>query len=98
QFDAEKTAKRLKIFESKLTRIHENQCNGYKDRNGDWDQVAADQDKRSENSHIDTLHSILDPLGIKFKINGDPLDYSIKMIFPCGFENSAFEPVAVIDW
>src|SRR6516165_4447986 len=41
-------AERLMRYGATLGRIAENQCNGYQDRNGNWDQQASDHEERKE--------------------------------------------------
>ena len=75
-------------LETQLTRLHERQCNGHQDRQGNWDQGAAEADEKREARLRKTLTETLAVLGLQARVNCDPRGYAIRLLLPSGRSNT----------
>jgi hypothetical protein len=73
-------AARLMRYGSTLGRLAEEQCNGYQDWKGNWDEKAT---ARAE-ARVEKLCA---EFGCKADFQGDPRGNTLKIIVPDGFTN-----------
>ena len=69
-------------------RIAERQCNGYKDRQGNWDDAAAAADERSWEKWFRKVADAVECLGIQVHFNGDPRGSTVCLYLPSGCSNN----------
>lgn len=74
--------------ERRLSRIHERQCNGHQDWQGNWDEKAAEKDERAEARQEARATAAAEALGLKVTFNGDPRGGAVCLILPDGRSNN----------
>lgn len=66
-------------YANKLHRIFENQCNGYQDINGNWDQEASDKEETIEEKLKEKINREAKKLGLFTFFQGDPRGGSLYL-------------------
>jgi glutathione synthase/RimK-type ligase-like ATP-grasp enzyme len=74
-----KDYKRFLIIGNKLHRINENQCNGYQDINGNWDQAASDAEEIIEEQLKNKATQMAKELGLYIFFQTDPRGATIYL-------------------
>ena len=80
-------AKRLLRYGATLGRIAENQCNGYQEWNGNWDQKAADREEQKEERIRMKVTVLCGTFGCTPVFQGDPRGNVLKIQVPDGYTN-----------
>ena len=86
-YDGRPFAKRIMRYGATLGRIAENQCNGYQDWKGNWNQRAADADEKKEARIQDKVTKLCTEFGCTPAFQGDPRGNTLKIQVPDGYTN-----------
>jgi hypothetical protein len=82
----------LGTLEVRFRRLHERQCNGYRN---DADEA---KDDRLEKRLRQGLARVCATLGLQARINGDPRGCAIRLLLPSGRSNSMDGETWIISW
>jgi hypothetical protein len=72
--------KTLSKISRKIKKININQCNGYKDKSGNWDEEAEKSDTRKEAKLLNKASEIAQAIGLKVYHQEDPRGRSLYLI------------------
>lgn len=86
-WDGRPFAKRLMRYGATLGRIAENQCNGYQDWKGNWDERASLRDEKKEERIQAKVTELCAEFGCKPVFQGDPRGNTLKIVVPDGYTN-----------
>ncbi len=85
--DGRPFAERLMRYGATLGRIAENQCNGYQDYQGNWDEKAAKREELKEERIQRKVTELCAQWGCKPVFQGDPRGNTLKIQVPDGYTN-----------
>ncbi len=80
---------RLNKLGKRVHRISENQCNGFQDYRGDWDQAASDNADKAVEKIKAEITTICARNGWDVKINTDPRGWPLKVLVPIYWPKTA---------
>ena len=72
----------LHRWEARLHTISEQQCNGFQDWRGNWDQAASDAADKREESIERKVTALVESKGLTVSFNGDPRGGAIRLHLP----------------
>ena len=78
---------RLLRYGTTLGRLAEEQCNGYQDWRGNWDEKATQRSERKEKRIKAKVTEICAWFGCKPVFQGDPRGNTLKIATPDGYTN-----------
>lgn len=85
--DGKPFAEKLLRYGATLGRLAEEQCNGYQDRNGNWDEKATERSERKEERIERKVTELCAEWGCKPVFQGDPRGNTLKIQVPDGYTN-----------
>lgn len=85
--DGRPFAKRLMRYGATLGRLAEQECNGYQDWQGNWDQKAADRAEKKERRIKQKVMELCCEWGCAAVFQGDPRGNVLKIRVPDGYTN-----------
>lgn len=85
--DIQSAALRLLRYGATLGRLAEEQCNGYQDWHGNWDERAEKRAEAKEARIVARVEALCAEIGCKPNFQGDPRGNTLKIIVPDGYTN-----------
>src|SRR2546428_398416 len=85
--DGQPFAKRLMRYGATLGRLAEEQCNGYQDWRGNWDEKASERSDKKEERIRRKVTELCARFGCKPVFQGDPRGNVLKIQVPDGYTN-----------
>ena len=83
----QRQAEALMRYGATLCRLAEEQCNGYQDHQGNWDERATRQSDAKEARIRQRATDVAASIGGRVVFQGDPRGNTLKVIFPDGYTN-----------
>jgi len=85
--DGKPFAEKLLRYGATLGRLAEEQCNGYQDYQGNWDEAASNRSDRKEIRIRTKVHELCKEFGCVAVFQGDPRGNVLKILPPDGYTN-----------
>jgi hypothetical protein len=87
EFQARNAALKLLRYGTTLGRIAEDQCNGFQDWRGNWDERAEKRAEAKEVRITVLAEKLCESIGCKMVTQGDPRGNVLKIVVPDGYTN-----------
>lgn len=85
--EVQRAAMRLLRYGATLGRLAEDQCNGFQDWQGNWDEKAEKRAEAKEARILARAEKLCAAIGCKVVTQGDPRGNTLKIVVPDGYTN-----------